>query len=80
MCGDPSEDPWGGGLITLQRGARSSLRPDTVQDTALISLFSVAAFANDTGAAAILVDEFDVRSSQSIFEKLRELKLILGAI
>jgi len=51
-----------------------------VQDTALISLFSVAAFANDTGAAAILVDEFDVRSSQSIFEKLRELKLILGAI
>ena len=30
---DPSEDPWGGGLITLQGGARSSLRPDTVQDT-----------------------------------------------
>ena len=29
---DPSEDPWGGGLITLQGGARSSLRPDTVQD------------------------------------------------
>src|SRR6202049_3125418 len=28
----PSEDPWGGGLITLQGGARSSLRPDTVQD------------------------------------------------
>lgn len=32
-----------------------------------------------TGAAAILVDEFDVRSSQGIFEKLRELTLILGA-
>ena len=29
---DPSEDPWVGGLITLQGGARSSLRPDTVQD------------------------------------------------
>ena len=29
---DPSEDPWGGGLITLQGGAQSSLRPDTVRD------------------------------------------------
>jgi hypothetical protein len=29
----PSEDPWGGGVITLQRGAQSSLRPDTVRDS-----------------------------------------------
>ena len=29
---DPSEDPWGGGLITLPGGVRSSLRPDTVRD------------------------------------------------
>ena len=29
---DPSEDPWGGGLITLQGGAQSSPRPDTVRD------------------------------------------------
>jgi hypothetical protein len=29
---DLSEDPWGGGLITLHGGAQSSLRPDTVRD------------------------------------------------
>ena len=29
---DPSEGPWGGGLITLQGGAQSSPRPDTVRD------------------------------------------------
>ena len=29
---DPSEDPWGGGLITLPGGVQSSLRPDTVRD------------------------------------------------
>ena len=29
---DPSEGPWGGGLPTLQDGARSSLQPDTVRD------------------------------------------------
>ena len=29
---DPSEDPWGGGVITLQGSAQSSLRPDTVRD------------------------------------------------
>jgi hypothetical protein len=29
---DPSEDPWGGGVITLHGGAQSSLRPDTVRD------------------------------------------------
>ena len=29
---DPSEDPWGGGVITLQGGAQSSARPDTVRD------------------------------------------------
>ena len=29
---NPSEDPWGGGLITLPGGAQSSLRPDTVRD------------------------------------------------
>ena len=29
---DPSEDPCGGGLITLPGGAQSSLRPDTVRD------------------------------------------------
>src|SRR5262245_49349858 len=29
---DPSEGPWGGGLITLHGGARSSRRPDTVRD------------------------------------------------
>jgi hypothetical protein len=29
---DLSEDPWGGGLITLHGGARSSARPDTVRD------------------------------------------------
>src|SRR5262245_1376379 len=29
---NPSEDPWGGGVITLQGGAQSSLRPDTVRD------------------------------------------------
>jgi hypothetical protein len=29
---DPSEDPWGGGVITLLGGAQSSLRPDTVRD------------------------------------------------
>ena len=29
---DPSEGPWGGGLPTLQGGARSSPRPDTVRD------------------------------------------------
>src|SRR5262250_557288 len=28
---DPSEDPWGGGLITLHGGAQSSPRPDTVR-------------------------------------------------
>src|SRR6266516_3046603 len=27
-----SEGPWGGGVITLQGGAQSSLRPDTVRD------------------------------------------------
>ena len=29
---DPSEDPWGGGVIALHGGAQSSLRPDTVRD------------------------------------------------
>ena len=29
---DPSEGPWGGGAITLQGGAQSSLRPDTERD------------------------------------------------
>ena len=29
---DLSEDPWGGGVITLQGGAQSSTRPDTVRD------------------------------------------------
>jgi hypothetical protein len=29
---DPSEDPWGGGVITLHGGAQSSPRPDTVRD------------------------------------------------
>src|SRR6266581_7074817 len=29
---DLSEDPWGGGVMTLQGGAQSSLRPDTVRD------------------------------------------------
>ena len=29
---DPSEGPWGGGLITLHGGAQSSRRPDTVRD------------------------------------------------
>jgi hypothetical protein len=29
---DPSEDPWGGGVITLQGGAQSSARPDTARD------------------------------------------------
>ena len=29
---DPSEGPWGGGVITLRGGAQSSLRPDTVRD------------------------------------------------
>src|SRR5580693_234425 len=29
---DLSEGPWGGGVITLQGGAQSSLRPDTVRD------------------------------------------------
>src|SRR3974390_3491958 len=29
---NPSEDPWGGGVITLQGGARWSLRPDSVRD------------------------------------------------
>jgi len=29
---NPSEDPWGGGVITLQGGAQSSPRPDTVRD------------------------------------------------
>src|SRR5262245_13605229 len=29
---DPSEDPWGGGVITLQGGAQSSARPDTGRD------------------------------------------------
>jgi len=28
----PSEDPWGGGIITLDGGAQSSPRPDTVRD------------------------------------------------
>src|SRR3954465_11624634 len=32
---NPSEDPWGGGVITLQGGAQSSPRPDTVRDEAL---------------------------------------------
>src|SRR5213594_4509486 len=27
-----SEGPWGGGVITLQGGAQSSTRPDTVRD------------------------------------------------
>src|SRR5215471_31974 len=30
----PSEDPWGGGVITLHGGVQSSLRPDTVRVTA----------------------------------------------
>ena len=30
---NPSEDPWGGGVITLQGGAQSSARPDTVRTT-----------------------------------------------
>jgi hypothetical protein len=29
---DPSEGPWGGGVITLQGRAQSSQRPDTVRD------------------------------------------------
>ena len=29
---DPSEGPWGGGVITLQGGALTSPRPDTVRD------------------------------------------------
>jgi len=29
---NPSEGPWGGGVITLQGGAQSSLRPDTVRE------------------------------------------------
>src|SRR5262249_7002500 len=29
---NPSEDPWGGGVISLHGGAQSSLRPDTVRD------------------------------------------------
>ena len=29
---NPSEDPWGGGVITLQGGAPSSQRPDSVRD------------------------------------------------
>ena len=29
---NPSEDPRGGGVITLHGGAQSSLRPDTVRD------------------------------------------------
>ena len=29
---DPSEGPWGGGVITLHGGAQSSPRPDTVRD------------------------------------------------
>jgi len=29
---NPSEDPWGGGLITLPGGVQSSLRADTVRD------------------------------------------------
>src|SRR5262252_10994562 len=29
---DPSEGPWGGGVINLHGGAQSSLRPDTVRD------------------------------------------------
>src|SRR5438477_13030039 len=29
---DPSEGPWGGGVGTLQGGAQSSRRPDTVRD------------------------------------------------
>jgi hypothetical protein len=28
---DPSEDPWGGGLITLHGGAQSNRRPDTAR-------------------------------------------------
>src|SRR6516164_8717944 len=30
---NPSEDPWGGGVITLQGGAQSSARPNTVRDS-----------------------------------------------
>jgi len=29
---DPSEGPWGGGVMPLRGGAQSSLRPDTVRD------------------------------------------------
>ena len=29
---DLSEDPWGGGVMILQGGVQSSLRPDTVRD------------------------------------------------
>ena len=29
---DPSEDPWGGGVMILHGGAQSSARPDTVRD------------------------------------------------
>jgi hypothetical protein len=29
---NPSEDPWGGGVISLHGGAQSSLWPDTVRD------------------------------------------------
>jgi len=32
---NPSEDPWGGGVISLHGGAQSSLWPDTVRITAL---------------------------------------------
>src|SRR5262245_30415282 len=29
---NPSEDPWGGGVISLHGGAQSRPRPDTVRD------------------------------------------------
>src|SRR5262245_22634261 len=32
LSDDGSEDPWGGGVITLHGGAQLSLRPDTVRD------------------------------------------------
>jgi hypothetical protein len=44
-----------------------------------LALFWLPLSQPDPWATAVLVDEFDVRSSQSIFEKLREPKLILGA-
>ena len=37
---NPSEDPLGGGVITLQGGAQSSARPDTVRDNRWITKYT----------------------------------------